>query len=276
MNTFKNIAMLLVLSFVAVFSTGCDQVSNATDSYPGEPGCEEVVMAYAEEMLPVIIDHVNTAMVEAIDFDREDIEAYVPLKQGDVVVKRLTAENLANDQEMPDSVYRKLKDFAVGYRCGNTVYLCPESHLDATWPSGINEAYLYDTICHEVLHVAVMRAPRFYSCRASDGTVEDDIREKVETSRMRIMHSLNEAIVHTLAAEMTAEFYGLEEPVYIWSSVTPLGPFYVDGTAYELPVENVVKGVHANFTGSYKFATCKKSADLLIEELWSSITQSVR
>ena len=41
MNTFKNIAMLLALSFVAVFSTGCDQVSNATATVGGWVGLSD-------------------------------------------------------------------------------------------------------------------------------------------------------------------------------------------------------------------------------------------
>ena len=283
MNRFKNIATLIALfSFLAgaLWTTAQPSASadSATKSHLVEPGYDELFMAVANDMLPTAINHVNLTMVEAIDFDQAYIEAYVPLKQGDIVVKLMTAENLVKDREMPASMANHLISTACGYRYGNTIYVSPEFHRDpyGYLPSGINEWELYETICHEVLHVAVMRDPKFYTCSVSDGTVEDDIREQEETLRMLTMLSLNEAIVHTLAAEMTAEYYGLEAPLYYWGSVRPLGPFYVDGMAYELSVEDVVKYVHADFTGSYKFATCKESADLFLEELRKSIAQSVR
>ena len=66
MNTFKNIAMLLALSFVAVFSTGCDQASNAAATVGGWVGLSDDTDPVLAEKMNAYNDAAET-MVDSLE-----------------------------------------------------------------------------------------------------------------------------------------------------------------------------------------------------------------
>jgi hypothetical protein len=261
------LTITVLSTFMCTSCSESEQVSTSvedtkiTETITGE---HEFLILLARDMLPEIINSINQKMINDIDFQDESIKAYIPLTKEDVTIEAMTREFLIEEQF---NKVEYLLEECSGLRMDNMVYISPSHREDY--------AELYDTVCHEVLHMAVCRTEGLYSYTPSDGTPEDDVRVEKDKLRVRVMLSINEALVHTFAAEITAEAFDLEEPVYFWGSVKPLGPLWVNGEAYELDIDTVVDSVHSSLTTAYAIATSKEEADIFIRELQQSLFMEV-
>ena len=98
MNTFKNIAMLLALSLVSVFSTGCDQVSSATSTVGGwvgltddtDPELAKKVDAY-NDAAKTMVDSLEEANDKLAEIQQMAAEAEALEKQYTELWNKLSA-----------------------------------------------------------------------------------------------------------------------------------------------------------------------------------------